>query len=447
MIQRAIDWLRQGAHAAAYADAVVLLARQPENGAVVDLLVRAAACAERQEEALEFLRRFSHRIGLIDYGRAQVSLLLLAGDLDAARNVVADLACVPEAGRVHAGLMIAIAEREGNFEVLLEQMRERERLVRNYPFAWLIARWEVQRQLGQHIEVMQEAAKLEKVLPEQYPHERCVVRLQRAMAVHNILQFEESTAIALDVIKHLLDSSAWPANPVSSARLWTWRRQGIVAAEIERLVLTEELPVSLHAGTLLALIREGNFFPTDQDMDLAALPPATSAMVVQALIATQAFRLQPLALDLGSFRSLVHIRTGLAVDVTEYQQEGDRFVSTWRHPSGVVLRRATVPAFSVQLVDHPGVARRLPLPQVPREQLRATYGNWEIPDPEFDTLVSAPNVMEFTAFLGSVASIRLADAMLSGRRGAAQHLAQRLRTEDIAPELMKRITDESPKSL
>jgi hypothetical protein len=200
----------------------------------------------------------------------------------------------------------------------------------------------------------------------------------------------------------------------------------------------------VHAGTLLSLVREGGFFPCDQDIDLAALPPATSAMVAQALTATGAFRIRQQALDAGSFRSLVHVRTGLAVDVTEYRREGDLFISTWRHPSGVVLRQAAVPAFSTRLVDHAGVGRRLPLPlpEFPEEQLRATYGDWETPATDFDTLVSAPNILEFTSFLRSVAAIRLADAMLSGRNGLARHLARSLLSRNVSPNLMERIADE-----
>jgi hypothetical protein len=73
--------------------------------------------------------------------------------------------------------------------------------------------------------------------------------------------------------------------------------------------------------------------------------------------------------------------------------------------------------------------------------LRATYGEWETPATDFDTLVSAPNIMEFTGFLRSVAAIRLADAMLSGRNGQAHHLAKSLLSRNVSPNLMERIAD------
>jgi hypothetical protein len=440
-VERANALLESGSPAAAYGDALALLARQPENRSVVDVFVRAAACAERQDEGGEVLRGLRDRIDPVGYACALASMSLLAGGLDTARGCADGLSTMPEATRAYLNMRVAIAEREEDLEALLERMLERERRIVDFPFAWLPARWEVQGRLGRHDDVRQEAARFEQSILAQFPIERRIVRLQRAMANHNALRFGESEALALGVAEGLLETGPGQSSPAPSARLGTRRRQGIVIGEIERLVLTQALPVAVHAGTLLSLVREGGFFPSDQDIDLAALPPATSAEVAQALTATGAFRIRRLALDTGSFRTLVHIRTGLAVDVTEYRREGGRFISTWRHPSGVVLRQAAVPAFAARLADHAGVGRRLPLPELPEEQLRATYGDWETPNADFDTLVSAPNILEFTDFLRSVAVIRLADAMLSGRNGLARHLARTLHQRNVSPNLMERIAD------
>jgi hypothetical protein len=443
-VERAKALLESGSPAAAYGEALALLARQPENRSVVDMFVRAAACAERQDEGAEVLRGLRPRIDPVGYACALASMSLLAGDLETARGCADGLSTMPEATGAYLNMTVAIAEREEDLEALLERMLERERRIVDFPFAWLPARWEVQGRLGRHDDVLRDAGRFEQAILAQFPAERRIVRLQRAMANHNALRFGESEALALGVAEGLLETGPGqspPVPPAPSARLGTRRRQGIVIGEIERLVLTQDLPVAVHAGTLLSLVREGGFFPCDQDIDLAALPPATSAEVAQALTATGAFRIRRQALDTGSFRTLVHIRTGLAVDVTEYRREGGHFISTWRHPSDVVLRQAAVPAFSARLADHAGVGRRLPLPEFPEEQLRATYGDWETPNADFDTLVSAPNILEFTDYLRSVALIRLADAMLSGRTGLARHLARTLLQRNVSPNLMERIAD------
>ena len=337
--------------------------------------------------------------------------------------------------------MIAIAERNSDPQAALQWMRERERRVANIPFAWVPARWEAQGKLGRHDDVIREASTLEQTIPGEYAAERRIVRFHRAMALHNALRFGESAAAALDLADELVKTGPLPAAP-RLARMGTRRRQNIVAAEIEKLALLQGLPIAVHAGTLLALVRDGDFFPHDQDIDLAAIPPATSATVADALIATGAFHRRPQMLDTGSFLSLGHAATGLAVDVTEYRREGDFFVSTWRHPSGVILRQAATPAFATRMVDLPGVGRRLPLPESPEDQLRATYGDWKTPIGDFDTLVEAPNILEFTDFLRSVAAIRLADGMLSGRPGQVRRSARRLLAANVASELMEKIIDE-----
>lgn len=433
--------LEDGAHALAYADALFLLGRAPETPAALDVFIQAAACCERQEEARDVLRRIRHLINVIGYAVAQAHLSLLAGDAAAARAHAESIAFHPDAATAHLGLMIAIAEREDDPQTALRWMRERERRVANIPFAWVPARWEVQGKLGRHDDVIREASKLEQTIPGEFAAERRIVRFHRAMALHNALRFAESAAAALDLADELVKAGPLPAAP-RLARMGTRRRQNIVAAEIEKLALLQGLPMAAHAGTLLALVRNGDFFPHDQDFDLAAIPPATSATVADALIATGAFHRRPQMLDTGSFLSLGHNATGLAVDVTEYRQEGDFFVSTWRHPSGVILRRAATPTFAVRMVDLPGVGRRLPLPDSPEKQLRATYGDWETPVGDFDTLVEAPNILEFTDFLRSTAAIRLADGMLSGRPGQIRRTARRLLAANVASELMEKIIDE-----
>lgn len=437
-VERVLTRMEAGLHAQAYADALVLLGRQPEHPVALDVFVQAAACAERQDEAGDVLRGLRHHIQVIGYAVARTKLSLLAGDAGSARRHAGSIAFHPDAATAYPDLMIAIAEREDNPEAALRWMRERERRTANIPFAWALARWQIQGLLGQHDEVIRETSQLEPTIPGAFPAERRVIRLQRAMAHHNALRFGESMMEALDLADELVKAGPLPPAP-RRARMWTRRRQNVVAGEIEKLALLRDLPMAAHAGTLLALIREGDFFPGDQDFDLAAIPPATSAMMADALIATGAFRARPQALDAGSFRTLGHIATGLAVDVTEYQREGDLFVSTWRHASGVVLRRSATPAFAVRMVDHHGVGRRLPLPDAPEDQLRATYGDWQTPNGDFDTLVEAPNILEFTDFLRSVAAIRLADGMLSGRQGPVRRLAQRLLADGVASELMERI--------
>jgi hypothetical protein len=202
-VESANALLESGSHAAAYGETLALLARQPENRSVVELFVRAAACDERQDEGAEILRGLRPRIDPVGYACAQVSMALLAGDLDTARGYAEGLSAMPEAARACLNMRVAIAEREEDLEALLERMLERERRIVDFPFAWLPARWEVQGRLGQHDDVLREAARFEQSIPAQFSVERRIVRLQRAMANHNALRFGESEALALGVAEGL----------------------------------------------------------------------------------------------------------------------------------------------------------------------------------------------------------------------------------------------------
>lgn len=437
-LRRASAWLEQGDHARAYADALELLANDPADGTVVNVFVKAAACAERHDEAAIVLDGFGSRIPRVVATNARVSLALLAGDTGVARRLAESLRNDPAGAAMLPQHMIAIAEREDDPAAMLTWMRTRERATANVPFAWVPARWEVQGKLGQHDAVIAEASRLLAAITG-FPAEQRIVRLHRAMAVHNALRFEDSLSATLGLIGEMVENRTLPATSPPMIRLGTRRRQAAVAAEIERLALVAKVPMAVHAGTLLALIREGDFFPFDQDFDLAAVPPATSADVADALIRTGSFRARPQAIDHGPFRSLGHVATGLAVDISDFERDGDRFVSVWRHPSGVVLRQAAVPAFSIRITDHAGIGRRLPMPSDPDAVLAATYGDWRTPAADFDTVVSAPNILHHTGFLHSVAAIRLADGLMSGRREQARHLARHLHRHQVAPELMERV--------
>ncbi len=438
-IAQALTHLRDGQHAAAWADLLPLVARHPNRHRVLELFVQASVCAERHEEAAALLRGLRDRIATVPYTTAQAGLALCGGDVEAARELAITLENKPEAVAAYLDLAVGIAQRMGDADTTVTWLRERERRIGTFPFAWLPVRWIEQGRLGQHDAILAEIDALEAQIPAARVGERRSLRLHRAMALHNSVRFADALATAVALADEIAAEAAEGASPAPDgaplvARIGTRLRQAQVAADVERLVLTQGLPVAVHAGTLLALTREGGFFPFDQDFDLAVLPPASSAAVAKSLVDSGLFRLDRPALDTGSFRNLVHRRTGLAVDLTEYRRDGDRFISEWRHPSGVLLRRSAVPAFSVRLVDHAGVGRRLPLPDDPAALLRATYGAWERPDPAFDTLVSAPNVMEETDYLRSVAAIRLAEALSAGRTALARHLATRLRAFGVASD-------------
>jgi hypothetical protein len=444
-IARIHDRLSRGEHAAAYADVLQLLRDRPVQANLADLLVNVALVSERYDEALRVLRSVREHVHPLLFTRCEAALCLLAGDLETARAGAQALMHRADGADAGLSLLAAVAQREGDPEAQLRWMLQRERRLAQVPVAILFERWRVQSLLGQQEQILAQTTHLLSVLPATHAPARKIVLLQQAMALHDQLQFADSTASALALARQLAtERPAGPQNMPVTARISTHRRQSLILADIERLVLTTGLPVVIHAGTLLGLVRNGDLLPGDLDVDVAVVPPATSAQVAQALIATGAFKAQSHSVDSGSFRALLHLPTGLTVDVSEYTHEGAWFITRWRHPSGVVLREAAVPAFAPVLVDHPAIGRRLPQPDDPAPLLAATYGDWRTPNSAFDTMVSAPNLLGFTDFLRSVAAIRLADTLLAGDMAMARHLAGRLADHGSAGDIVALLSEHRP---
>lgn len=420
----------------AYADALLLLRTHPSHLAV-GLLVDVAIVSERCDEALTVLEGQRARLPPLLYRQHRGTLSLFAGDLREARAHGEALSTQADGADAGLALLMAVAARQADHAARLQWMRQREQRLRPVPFALLPERWEVQALLGQQAQILAETDRLLRELPSANAEIRATILLHQAMALHDQLRFTDSMAAALRLARSLAPQVAAPPPPQPvTVGIRTRRRQMQILAEIERLVLTEGLPVVLHAGTLLGLTRGGDLLPGDQDLDLATLPPATSADVAAALVATGGFKEQRHRVDTGTFRAVIHQATGLTVDITEYHRDCDRFISRWRHPSGLMLREAAVPAFTRILVDMPGVGRRLPVPDDPAALLAATYGDWRTPDSGFDTMLCAPNLLGFTGFLASVTAIRLADYLLAGQVAAARRLARCLADNDVDHEIV-----------
>lgn len=431
--------LISGRHGEGFAEALAFFVDSGGTADAATLLTNAAICAERAGEAAVILEGHQSTLDPAVYARLRAMLALACGDVMTARAAADALAWTPAATPDRLAILIAVAERVGSLDVALALMRERETTIANFPFEWLPQRWQLQIRLGRCDAVIEETRRYAAQIPARFVAERRATVMHQAQALLAAVCFDEATAQCLTVVEDFAAGAALPSAVRQVARLGTRQGQRRVAADIERLVILHRLPVAIVAGTLLGLVRDGDFHAHDQDFDLAAIPPATSQEVVDCLLASGLFRPHRRAVECGTFRALNHLPTGLAVDVIEYRLEGDRFVSTWQHPSGVILRRSAVPRFAITPVFHAGIQRQLPFPDCADAVLSATYGDWRTPDAHFDTLVSSPGILEGTDYLRSMAALRLADAVLAGHTGMVMHLARHLAGIGVAPATMARL--------
>jgi hypothetical protein len=168
------------------------------------------------------------------------------------------------------------------------------------------------------------------------------------------------------------------------------------------------------AGTLLGLQRDGKLLPGDKDADFAVWLEdlGLAARLMQQMGLRIAGNLPPF----GNMACLVDEKTGLSVDLFGIRRDPVR----QRMEGGVWLygkpashqRVAHFPWFTIG--PRPGPAGEVWWPQPPAILLRALYGDWLVPQPEWDSLVSCPAVQEFNLQWRCCALKQLADRWLKG---------------------------------
>jgi hypothetical protein len=149
-------------------------------------------------------------------------------------------------------------------------------------------------------------------------------------------------------------------------------------------------PFHLMAGTLLALVRDGELLGHDKDIDLA-LPWECDREALAAL-----FRASPaFAAPSGPFEgarrwgfSVTPAPTRVGIDLFFLRHEADGVLAGAGVSSLMLYSR--VRPFALGELEWRG--RRWPVPSPPGQYLEDTYGpRWREPDPYFDTMLSNPS--------------------------------------------------------
>lgn len=178
------------------------------------------------------------------------------------------------------------------------------------------------------------------------------------------------------------------------------------------------------AGTLLGLVREGHLLPFDKDLDIGL--PFAEMQAAIALLLNSGWRrtaapqgmVNPVMLDDGQ---------GLSLDLCGYVTE---------EASGAVLGGfwlQDVPSDWQRVTQFPVLhlhRQHLPSGTVwtvtdSEAWLAALYGpDWRIPDPDFDTVISAHNLRGFAVLTQCYAFSRIYETWLQGRLHKAAALTR-----------------------
>ncbi|TCS37984.1 LicD family protein [Paucimonas lemoignei] len=172
-----------------------------------------------------------------------------------------------------------------------------------------------------------------------------------------------------------------------------------------------------HAGTLLGLVRDGRLLPFDKDIDLGVmvedLPRARDVLLHHGWLLTT------LPFTIDNMVVCHHPQADVVLDLCGLQTEGagPNLVGGFWINNGVPLEWQRITRFPgpLQLALRPGPAGDVWQLQNPEQWLETIYGKaWRIPDPAFDTIIGAWNLVGFSSLTQWYAYSRICNAWLNG---------------------------------
>ncbi|WP_292993253.1 adenylyltransferase/cytidyltransferase family protein [Nitrosomonas sp.] len=200
--------------------------------------------------------------------------------------------------------------------------------------------------------------------------------------------------------------------------LWT------TCAELAKL----DIPAFPFAGTLLGLVRNGCLLDFDKDLDIAVRMESWGACC--AALEQAGWARSPMRIDYANYRDYVHSELGITLDVCGLQARGKQIVGGFSLPGypDDYQRVSVFPKFD--LIQRSSEYGQVWFPRQPERILTAFYGDWRTPNPNWDTVISARNLENFTLLVRCYAYHRLVQRWLSGDLAKAWCYAHQIALKD-----------------
>jgi hypothetical protein len=182
-----------------------------------------------------------------------------------------------------------------------------------------------------------------------------------------------------------------------------------------------------HAGTLLGLIREKKLLPFDKDLDLGLM--IDELPLAHSTLTTNGWQRSYNSIPITNIVSYYHPEIDITLDLCGKEAESDgsnSILGGFRVNNGTPLEWQRISRFPPLLLEiHTHPAGKIWQLQEPESWLAAMYGkSWRVPDPDFDTVIGAYNLVGFSTLTRWYAYSRIMDPWLRGYWEKALKLSQ-----------------------
>lgn len=188
------------------------------------------------------------------------------------------------------------------------------------------------------------------------------------------------------------------------------------------------IPAFPFAGTLLGLVRNGRLLDFDKDLDIAVRMESWGACC--AALEQAGWVRSPMRVEYANYRDYVHPELGITLDVCGLQTRGKQVVGGFALP-GYAEDYQRVSVFpKLDLMQRSTDYGEVWFPRQPEKILTAFYGDWRTPNPQWDTVISACNLENFTLLVRCYAYHRLIQSWLLGDLTKAWCYAHQIALKD-----------------
>ncbi|MCU4676765.1 LicD family protein [Catenovulum sp. 2E275] len=185
--------------------------------------------------------------------------------------------------------------------------------------------------------------------------------------------------------------------PIKPTQAMPFDQKKYEATLWQTLVLFRQYNIRSFAtsGTLLGLTRDNALLPFDKDIDIGIDWGQMSQAI--KLLKQNGWQEHKRSYDLINPRCFIH-SNGVILDLCGYgveQKNGQTISGLWMANIPFSWNRVTTYS-QIDLSDKTTPYGIVWHPKQPELILQALYGNWQVPDPDFDTIICAKNLAGFS---------------------------------------------------